>query len=161
MKTKHDPSTLIGLFCLSLLLLACFAGTCKKNDKKIQIPPKVEAQEVTPIPTATPTPTPKLTKEEQIIQYVIDVFGKDAERGLNMLLNCENRMLRTDAENWNGNGSWDYGLWQINSIHGYSQKELSDYKFNTHVAFKIYKNAGYSFSPWTCSEQAGDHPFWK
>lgn len=160
---KHDPSTLIGLFCLSLLLLACFVGSIERNDKKIQIPPKVEAQEVEVIPTITPTPTatPILSEKEQIIRYVVDIFGEDAERGLNMLIECENKSLNPLAENWNGNGTWDFGLWQINSVHGYSQKELSDYKFNTQVAYQLFKNAGYSFSAWTCAEFANDRPFWK
>lgn len=112
----------------------------------------------TPAPTTPPAPT---TQRQEIENYVREVFGDDAERGLRMLEECENRTLGVDRINWNSNGTWDFGLWQINQVHGYTREQLADYKFNTDVAYKIFVNAGYSYSPWTCAETAGDVPFWK
>ena len=43
-----------------------------------------------------------------------------------------------DALNWNGNGTNDFGLFQINSIHGYTHEQLQDYKFNTDIAYKLF-----------------------
>lgn len=112
----------------------------------------------TPTPTTPPTPT---TQRQDIENYVREVFGDDADRGIKMLEECENRTLGVDRINWNSNGTWDFGLWQINQVHGYTREQLVDYKFNTDVAYKIFTNAGNSFSPWTCAEVAGDVPFWK
>ena len=112
-----------------------------------------------------PTPTPTLACAwcglEPYLDYVYEVFGEDAERGITMLANCENKDFGTTRINWNRNGTWDFGLWQINSIHGYTQEELADPYFNTDVAYKIFKRAGSSFTPWTCAEHAGDIPFYK
>lgn len=119
---------------------------------------EVEAhEEMKPTPSPSPTEKPKPTVEE----YIIQVFGEvDGERGLKMLKTCENSTLNPTAINWNSNGTWDFGTWQVNQIHGYTQEELSDPYFNTDVAYKIYKNAGNSFYPWTCSYTIGEVPFY-
>lgn len=57
---------------------------------------------------------------------------------------------RTDALNTsNSNGSWDAGLMQVNSIHGYSQSYLFDVHNNVAAALKIYKAAGNRWTPWS------------
>lgn len=126
-----------------------------------QVKEEVAAIQVV-VPTPTPTtPSSPTTERERIEEYIREVFGDDAERGLRMLEECENRTLGVDRINWNSNGTWDFGLWQINQVHGYTREQLADYKFNTDVAYKIFVNAGYSYSAWTCAETAGDVPFWK
>lgn len=43
----------------------------------------------------------------------------------------------------NSNGSYDYGLFQINSVHGYDTRKLtSDATYNTQAAKKIYDGQG-------------------
>jgi len=148
----------LGVLFMLILLVFVFLGDIAQDEPEI-VSPIYEAQAQEPTPT--PTPTPILSQKEQIIQEINQVFGDDAERGIRMLEECENRTLNPEAINWNKNGSWDFGLWQINSIHGYSKEQLKDYRFNTKVAYKLFKNAGYSFSPWTCARYAGDRPFWK
>ncbi len=106
------------------------------------------------IPTATPTPTTK----EMIIAEIVRVFGEDAPDAFNVLY-CENRNLRPDAENWNSNGTWDAGLFQVNQVHGYSLEQMKDYKKNIQAAKKIFDNRGWT--AWACSERVGIKPFWK
>jgi hypothetical protein len=51
---------------------------------------------------------------------------------------------RTDAVNdRNTNGSTDYGLWQINSVHGYDPKTLLTATGNASAAFAVYKKQGW------------------
>lgn len=54
------------------------------------------------------------------------------------------------ATNHNFNGSTDYGLWQINSIHSsiLASGQWSDPSANAKMAHTVYANAGNSFSPW-------------
>jgi hypothetical protein len=41
-----------------------------------------------------------------------------------------------------------YGLLQVNLIHGDKIEDLYDAQYNVRAAFKIYKRAGYRFTPW-------------
>jgi hypothetical protein len=104
-----------------------------------------------------PTPTPS----DPVEAYIYQVFGDDAERGIKMLRECENKTMNPEAINWNSNGSSDFGLWQVNSIHGYTHEQLADPYFNTDVAYKIYQRRGNTFSAWTCSYVIGDKSFWQ
>lgn len=116
--------------------------------------PQLQVVEKVVFPTATPTPTDK----EAIIAEIVRVFGEDAPEAFNVLY-CENRGLRPDAENWNRNGTWDAGIFQINQIHGHSIEDMKDYKKNIQVAKKIFDNRGWT--AWACSERVGVKPFWK
>ena len=57
---------------------------------------------------------------------------------------------RPDATNKNRNGSTDYGLWQINSIHGGLLREGSwaNPADNAKMAYKVWSQAGKSWRPW-------------
>lgn len=54
------------------------------------------------------------------------------------------------ATNHNFNGSTDYGLWQINSIHKdvLANGQWSDPAANAKMAHEIYAQAGNRFTPW-------------
>lgn len=117
--------------------------------------PQLQAVMPTPvIPTATPTPTNK----EEIIAEIVRVFGEEAPNAFNVLY-CENRGLRPDAVNWNSNGSWDAGIFQVNQIHGYTMEQMKDYKQNIKAAKKIFDGRGWT--AWACSERVDIKPFWK
>jgi hypothetical protein len=51
---------------------------------------------------------------------------------------------KTDAVNRNTNGSTDTGLWQINSIHGYSSSALMDPRTNARAAKAVFDKQGYT-----------------
>jgi len=134
-----------------LLLLGLFFSWCNSSETIV-----VRAQ--TP-PTTAPEPLQIVETPET---YILQVFGEtNGERAIKMLKECENKFMRTDALNWNGDGSYDFGLFQVNSIHGYTKEQLSDYKFSTRMAYRIFKNAGYKFTDWTCSYVVGDRSFWQ
>lgn len=54
------------------------------------------------------------------------------------------------ATNKNTNGTTDYGLWQINSIHkaDLASGDWRDPAANARMAYAVYRRAGNSFSPW-------------
>lgn len=57
---------------------------------------------------------------------------------------------RTNATNRNSNGSTDYGVWQINSVHADKLRTgtWSNPADNARMAFAVYREAGNSFRPW-------------
>jgi hypothetical protein len=61
---------------------------------------------------------------------------------------------RVDADNTglNRDGSTDYGLWQINSVHrasGFDPSRAFDPSYNAAWAQTVFSNAGASWTPWT------------
>lgn len=159
MKNTSTSAIYIAIITINLAIFAVKTQNWLNSSETYIIEAKEVAVTPTVVPTATPTPTPVFDNE--IEQYIYEVFQEDAERGIKMLRECENGELRADAVNWNGDGTWDYGLWQINEIHGYTQEQLADYQFNTDVAHKIFKSRNNSFYYWTCAGSAGDKSYWE
>lgn len=54
---------------------------------------------------------------------------------------------RSDATNHNTNGSVDYGLWQVNSVHGFPVGELLTPTGNGRYAYRVYQSQGWN--AWT------------
>jgi hypothetical protein len=55
---------------------------------------------------------------------------------------------KIDAENTNTNGSKDYGLWQVNSVHKFNAEKLkSDPIYNAKSAHSVYSTQGWG--AWT------------
>jgi hypothetical protein len=61
---------------------------------------------------------------------------------------AENGRHDTNATNHNADGSTDYGLWQINSVHGIDPKTLFDPQGNAKAAYSI-SSQGRNWQPWT------------
>lgn len=57
----------------------------------------------------------------------------------------------TTATNRNSNGSTDYGLWQINTVHGalLNQGDKFNPLDNAKMALTVYARAGNKWTPWT------------
>lgn len=105
--------------------------------------------------------TKPVTERDEIINYIHEVFGKDAERAFKLLTNpaChENGALNPTATNTNSDGSTDYGLFQINSYwNGFNkpvnnERFLFDWKLNTLIAYDIFKSNHNTFDRWTCGK---------
>lgn len=96
--------------------------------------------------------------ENEIEQYICEVFGDEYENAMEVL-SCENKGLNHLAINdANSNGSTDVGIFQINSIHGFTVEEMQDYKKNVDFAYKLMKRDGWS--AWACSHKIGVTPFY-
>jgi hypothetical protein len=50
---------------------------------------------------------------------------------------------RSDNSGLNTNGTYDYGLFQINSVHSHSRSILANPAKNTEIAFRIWQSQGY------------------
>lgn len=92
---------------------------------------------------------PTLTIEEKIR----NTFPEDPESAI-QVFTCESGLRATAFNGANTNGTWDAGIAQINSIHGYDKESLFDEDFNLEVARKIYDRAG-SWQPWVCARKLG------
>lgn len=56
---------------------------------------------------------------------------------------------QTDNTNKNTNGSTDYGLWQINSVHSaFDISKLFNPMYNAECAYVLYTNRGQKFTDW-------------
>lgn len=60
---------------------------------------------------------------------------------------AENSSHAIDAVHHNSDGSIDVGLWQINSVHGYSQADMEIPAQNAAAAYAI-SNGGKNWTPW-------------
>lgn len=73
---------------------------------------------------------------------MVDKYDWDTETMLAIMYAESSCRPNLDNTGLNKNGSVDYGLFQINSIHGYDKNDLMDPEFNISVAYKIYKSQG-------------------
>lgn len=90
------------------------------------------------------------TEKEQIIAYIKEVFGKDADEAL-LIAKCESG-IRAEAYNTNTNGSVDVGVFQINSVHGVRAKWLTNWKVNVEVAHQLFTEQGH-WNAWVCARK--------
>ena len=103
------------------------------------------------ITTAAPVSTPSATTEkQQILAYIVEVFGDDAADAIVVIRKCENSSFNPRATNQNRNGSVDRGIFQLNSAY-WGGEELYDWKKNVDVAYKVFTRAGKKWTPWTCA----------
>lgn len=67
----------------------------------------------------------------------------------------------TAVNDKNANGTTDYGLWQINSIHkgDLAGGDWRDPTANARMAYAVYRRAGNSFSPWYAWRDLKHLPF--
>lgn len=75
-----------------------------------------------------------------IQQYICDKFGKDCKLAL-AVAKAENGTMQCDRFNINSNGTVDFGVFQINTVHlkkGYKISDLIDCKKNVDIAFEIF-----------------------
>ena len=99
------------------------------------------------------------TEKQQILDYIIEVFGDDSADAITIINKCENHAFNPGATNWNRNGTWDAGIFQINEIHGYSIEQMKDWKQNIDAAKKIFDGRGWS--AWSCSHVINIKSFWQ
>jgi hypothetical protein len=154
-KTFNEKLKPIVLFATTLTLISFAKLTGAILDtKKVQ----VEAAEYQK-PVVVVTGQENYTEKQKIYAYIVEVFGDQAANAITIINTCENKDFNPKATNWNSNGTEDVGIFMINSVHGYSEEQLQDWKFNIDAAKKIYDNNGWS--AWACSYKINVKSFWQ
>jgi len=161
-KKRFLKSNIPVLFLLASILLSLFFA--RSNEAYFSVRASEElvspVPEASPTPSPLPTPTPTVCKTEkcQVLQYITEKFGERAADAIVIIRTCENSTFDQSRTNHNRNGTVDYGIFQINSIHEkrYGGAFKTDWKANIDVAFEIYKSAGEKFTPWTCAHKIGE-----
>jgi len=111
----------------------------------------------------SPLPTEIVTKsdKQEVIEYIVEVFGEDSADAITMLRKCENPNFSKTHINTNSNGTSDYSPMQINDIHAkrFGNGFKTDWKENVRVAKAIFDEQG--FAPWACSRTIGVQSYWE
>lgn len=102
-------------------------------------------------------------REPTKVEIIQTVFGSNAKTAIYLLKNCENKSLDTEAVHTNGNGSKDYGLFQINDIHKAEFERTFKvafltgvYKADLNTRFAGILHARRGWQPWlNCSSRLG------
>lgn len=152
----------ISLGCLYLSnfyepTISLFTASAQEVATPVPTPEPVEGEEAKTTDagqasTSTPSATSK-SEKQQIIDYIVEVFGEDAPAAFNVLF-CENASLNPRAVNHNRNGSRDLGVFQLNDAY-HGGEENFDYKRNVDKAYQIFKSHGSKWTAWTCSHRVG------
>lgn len=141
-------------------------GLFQNNEGTGSQPVPIVHAEVRPSPTPILVETTEIedhsvSQKVQILSYIVEVFGEDAADAITIIRKCENSAFNPEAENWNNNGTWDAGIFQVNQVHGYTIEEMKDWKKNIDAAYKIFKRAGNKWTPWSCAHVIGQKPFYE
>lgn len=103
---------------------------------------------------ATPTPTPS---DAEVIGEIVIQFAGEDRHTIKKLIDVAYKEsgLRWNAYHKNNDGSEDFGVFQINSVHTkrFGPGFKTDYKENIKVAYSLYKRQG--FVPWVAARTLG------
>lgn len=116
----------------------------------------VHAVEPAPQPIVEPP-----SEKEQILSYIVEKFGDDADKMITIIGTCENGTWDQSRTNTNRNGTKDWGLAQINDANSKLCSGLdfrNSWKDNLECAHRVYKSQG--LSAWSCSHKVGIKPFY-
>lgn len=120
--------------------------------KTINLP--VARPSILPQPTSVPvvliadSRSTSVPSRAEMESYVEEKFGKHA--GIAKRVVMAESSWNSQAINHNRNGSWDFCLFQVNSIHGYSREHLSDFRNCVDAAYKLFQESGWK--PWNASK---------
>ncbi len=91
----------------------------------------------------------ELSERENSVRIIKKIWGRDWKTGV-VIATCESGLRANAFNGHNTNGSWDAGLFQINSIHGWSKEELMNPIANAGIAYTKFVAQG--TNPWYSSQ---------
>jgi hypothetical protein len=90
------------------------------------------------------------TTEQEVFNMIVQEFSEFGPKVVTQALSiayCESK-FNEEAENYNNNGTWDYGVFQINDVHGFDKRTRLAAWENINIAKQMYIKNGWK--PWTC-----------
>lgn len=108
----------------------------------IKQPSKRETVEVSPRPRPIIASSPVAGRCEEF-REIVEKYPWNSKIMLAIARAESNCNPRSDNSGLNTDGSYDYGLFQINSVHDHSRSILANPAKNTEIAFKIWQSQGY------------------
>lgn len=101
----------------------------------------------------------KVEAAEKVVKTPVTVeekiramFPEDPDRAVRIAI-CESGMRPEAFNGKNRNGSWDAGVFQVNSVHKYSKEYLFNVDNNLKVARKLYEARGNTWGAWVCARK--------
>ena len=93
--------------------------------------------------------------QTEVIKMIVSGFEEFGPVVVHQALNvawCESK-YKEEAENYNKNNTWDFGVFQINDVHGLSEDDRKIARINIDYAKKLYMRQGWR--PWVCARKLG------
>jgi Transglycosylase SLT domain len=103
-----------------------------------------------PVQHVTPATKAHTAPDNEISAYIDQVFGRDSDIA-KRVVQAESSW-NPNAIHHNTNGTYDFCLFQINSVHGYSKDYLSNFRNCVDAAYRLFRAQGWS--PWLSSKHA-------
>jgi len=154
---KHKTAWNVAL-AINFILLVAIVGTRVKSLEAIHIESPLATTAYAMEDDQAPRVKATTPEQKDIVDYINQVFGQDADKAL-QLLSCENHRLNPSAVNTAGNfpaGSRDIGVFQINEYwQKTNAKYLFNWKINVLVAKQLFDENHGSFNLWTCGRKLG------
>lgn len=148
---KRDSWVLIAIILLLLVLAALVILPHRWKDEQIarlQSGYKVYAQ--VPEREYVEPPLADETTQEASIRVIKKVWRGDWKVGV-LIAKCESGLRPNAFNGHNTNGTWDAGLFQVNTIHGIDKETLFNAYANAGYAYAIYNEQG--VQPWYSSNR--------
>lgn len=86
---------------------------------------------------------------DDVVEEIVKVFSQSGKEAVDWALRCfysESKWNAFAINDTNRNGTTDRGVAQVNSVHGYSEAILFNYKENIRIAYQMYLDSGKT--PW-------------
>jgi len=98
---------------------------------------------------SAPTPTATPTEQEASITIIRKVWGRDWKIGV-AIATCESGLRANAMNRDNTDLSNDVGLFEVNSVHGWTDQQMLDPVANAGYAYAMYAQQG--TAPWESSQ---------
>ena len=139
-----------AIYILIILNIIVWNTACRTGDDFIREYKEVKTVEAK---TQKEIAIERLDEGLSMEEWVLNEWGKLGQREqAYAVIQCESRWDEY-AVNVNRNGSKDFGLYQINTIHKIPNECAFDYKCATEFAIKLWEKQGWS--PWVCANNLG------
>lgn len=102
---------------------------------------------------------PTVETKNEVEKIICDVFGKDCKMAI-AIAKAESGLNPKAVNSRNTNGTSDYGLFQINSIHKPTEAQKFDPRENAKVAKRLYEARG-NWTAWSAYNNGAYKKFMK